>query len=68
MELHCEAITITNGDEKKNELNPSATEFRPKQTAAEIAEWGLKDIAIEEDDGGIWKCLWNIICKQAWAI
>ena len=38
MELHCEAITITNGDEKKNELNPSATEFRPKQTAAEIAE------------------------------
>ena len=54
LELHCEAITITNGDEKKNELNPSATEFRPKQTAAEIAEWGLKDIAIEEDDGGIW--------------
>ena len=54
MALHCEAITITNGDEKKNELNPSATEFRPKQTAAEIAEWGLKDIAIEEDDGGIW--------------
>ena len=37
MELHCKGITPTNKDEKKNELNPSATEFRPKRTAAEIA-------------------------------
>ena len=34
LELHCEGITITNGDEKKNESNPSATEFRPKRTTA----------------------------------
>ena len=49
LELHCEGITTTNGDEKKNELNPSVTEFRPKRTAAEIAKWRLKDIATEED-------------------
>ena len=53
LELHCEVITTTNGDEKKNELNPSATELRPKRTAAEIAKWRLKNIAIEDDDGGI---------------
>ena len=53
LELHCEGITTTNEDEKKNELNPSATEFRPKGTAAEIAKWRLKDITIEEDDGDI---------------
>ena len=53
LELHCEGITITNKDEKKNELNPSVTEFRPKQTAPEIAKWRLKDIAIEDDDGDI---------------
>ena len=52
--LHCEGITTTNGDEKKNELNPSATEFRPKRTAAVITKWRLKDTAIEEDDGDIW--------------
>ena len=40
----------TNKHEKKNELNPSATEFRLKRTAAEIAKWRLKDIAIEDDD------------------
>ena len=45
LELHCEGITRTN-DEKENELNPSATEFLPKRTAAEIAKWRLKDIAI----------------------
>ena len=49
MELHCEGITTTNEDEKKNELNPSATEFRPKRTTAEIAKWQFKDIAIEDD-------------------
>ena len=54
LELHCEVITTTNGDEKKNELNPSTTELRPKRTAAEIAKWRLKNIAIEDDDGGIW--------------
>ena len=54
LELHCEGITITNEDEKKNELNPSATKFRTKRTAAEIAKWRLKDIAIEDDDGDIW--------------
>ena len=53
LELHCEGITTTNEDEKKNELNPSATEFRPKGTAAEIAKWRLKDITIDEDDGDI---------------
>ena len=53
MELHCEGITPSNKDEKKNELNPSATEFRPKRTAAEIAKWRLKDIVIENDDGDI---------------
>ena len=53
MELHCKGITPTNKDEKKNELNPSATEFRPKRTAAEIAKWWLKDIAIENNDGDI---------------
>ena len=53
LEMHCEDITTTNGDEKKKVLNPPATEFRPKQTAAEIAKWRLKDIAIEEDDGDI---------------
>ena len=35
-------------------LNPSAREFRPKRTAAEIAKWRLKDVVIEEDDGDIW--------------
>ena len=38
MKLHCGGITITNKDEKKNELNPSATELRPKRTAAEITK------------------------------
>ena len=52
LELHCEGITTTNEDEKKNELNPLVTEFRPKSTAAEIAKWRLKDIVIE-DDGDI---------------
>ena len=32
---------------------PSATEFRPKRTAAEIAKWRLKGIANEDDDGDI---------------
>ena len=53
MELHYEGITRSNKDEKKNELNPSATEFRPKRTAAEIAKWRFKDITIENDDGDI---------------
>ena len=53
LELHCEGITTTNEDEKKNELNPSATEFLPKRTAAEIAKSRLKDLAIEDDDGNI---------------
>ena len=38
-----EDITGTNEDEKKNELNPSVTEFRPKRAAAEIGKWRLKD-------------------------
>ena len=53
LELHSEGIRATNEDEKKNELNPSRIEFHPKRTAAEIAKWPLKDIAIEEDDGDI---------------
>ena len=52
-ELHYEGITPTNKDEQKNELNPSATEFRSKRTAVEIAEWRLKDIAIMNGDGDI---------------
>ena len=54
LELYCESITATNEDEKKSKLNPSPTEFCPKRTAAEIAKWRLKDIAIEDDDGDIW--------------
>ena len=54
MELRCDGITTKNGDEKKNELNPSATDFRLKQTAAEIAKWPLKDTFVEEDGGNIW--------------
>ena len=46
MELPCEGITTTNDDEKKNKLIPSATEFRSKQTAAKIAKWWLKGIAL----------------------
>ena len=46
MELHCEGITTTNGDEKKNELNPSATEFRPKRTAGEIAKWRFETLSL----------------------
>ena len=53
LELHCEGITTTNGDEKKNKLNPYATESRPKRTAVKIAKWQLKDTAIEEYNGGI---------------
>ena len=53
LELHCEGITTANEDEKKNQLNPSAKEFRPKRTAAEIANGRLKDIAMEDDDGDI---------------
>ena len=53
LELHYEGIATTNKDEKKNELNPSATEFCPEGTAAEIAKWRLKDIPIEEDDTDI---------------
>ena len=49
LELHCEGITTTNEGEKKNELNPLATEFRPKRTAVEIAKWRL-NYAIEDDD------------------
>ena len=54
LELHCEGITPTSGDETKNELKRSATEFCPKRTAAEIAKWPLKVIAIKDDDGDIW--------------
>ena len=54
LELYCEGITTTNEDEKKNELNLSATEFHPKRTAAEIAKWRLKNVAIEEGDGEFW--------------
>ena len=54
LELHCEGIATTNEDDKKNELNQSATEFRRKRTAAEIAKLRLKDIAIEDGDGDIW--------------
>ena len=39
LELHRESITTTNRDEKKNELNSSATECCPKRTVAEIAKW-----------------------------
>ena len=53
LELHCEGITATNDNEKKNELNPSATEFCPKRTVAEIEKQCLKDIVIEEDDDDI---------------
>ena len=53
LELYCEGIATTNKDEKKIELNSSATDFCPKRTAAEIAKWWLKDIAIEDDDGDI---------------
>ena len=54
MELHCEGITTKNEDEKKkNELDPSAAEFRPKRTSVEIPKWRLQDIAIEDDDGDI---------------
>ena len=36
---------------KKNpELNPSATESRPKGTAVEIQMWCLKDIAVKDED------------------
>ena len=45
--------SCTNEHDKKNELNPSATEFRPKRTAAKIAKWRLKDIATEDDDDDI---------------
>ena len=38
---------------KKNELDPSADEFRPKRTSVEIPKWWLQDIAIEDDDGDI---------------
>ena len=53
LELHWDGITTTNDDEKKNELNPSATDFRLKQTAAEIAKWWLKDTFVEENGGNI---------------
>ena len=53
LELHCEGITTSNGDEKKNKLNPSATEFHPKRTAAEIEKWQLNDTGSEEDNGDI---------------
>ena len=54
-ELHCEGITTKNEDDKKkNELDPSADEFRPKRTSVEIPKWWLQDIAIEDDDGDIW--------------
>ena len=38
LQLHSKGIKAINKDEKKNELNPSATEFHPKITAAEIAK------------------------------
>ena len=50
-ELYCEGMT--NKDEKKNKLNPSPMEFRPKRTVAEIAKWRLKDFTIENDEGDI---------------
>ena len=53
LELHCEGITTTNENEKKDELNSLATQFHPKRTAAEIAKWQFKITAIE-DDGDIW--------------
>ena len=53
LELHCDGITTTNNDEKKNELNPCATDFRPKQTAAKMAKWRLKDTFVEDDGGNI---------------
>ena len=54
LEFHCDGITTTSDDEKKNELNPSATDFRLKQTAAEMAKRRLKDTFVEEDGGNIW--------------
>lgn len=45
---------ITREDEKKKELDPSATEFHLKRTAAEIWKLSLKDIAFEKDDDTIW--------------
>ena len=54
LDLYCEGVTTINEDEKKHELNTSAMEFCPKRTAAEIPKWRLKDIAVGEDDGGIW--------------
>ena len=54
LELLCEGITITSKDEKKNKLNQSATEFRPRRTASEIKKRRIKDITNEEDDGDIW--------------
>ena len=53
LELHREGVTTINEDEKKYELNTSATEFCPKRAAAEIPKWRLKDTAIGEDDGDI---------------
>ena len=39
---------------KKPELNPSATESRPKGTAVEIQMWCLKDIAVKDEDDDTW--------------
>ena len=39
LQLHCEGITVTNEDEKKNKSNPCSTEFRPKRTTTEIKKW-----------------------------
>ena len=38
LQLHSKGIKAINKDEKKNELNSSATEFHPKITAAEIVK------------------------------
>ena len=48
LELQCEVITTKNEDKKKYELNPAATEFRPKQLLLKSQIGGQKTLLLRK--------------------
>ena len=49
IELHCDSRTTTSNTQDDKTLNANAEEFRPKRSAAAVAERRIKDIADNEN-------------------
>ena len=49
IELHCDSRTTTSSTQDDKTLNANAEEFRPKTSAAAVAERRIKDIADDEN-------------------